>query len=85
LLSGFVGFVLMGMDKSRARHGERRIPERTLFTLAIIGGAFGVVAGSRIFHHKTLKNSFTDVAYVAAIAWLAILLELSRILGPPFA
>ncbi len=31
--------ILMGMDKSRAKKHEWRIAERTLFTLAIVGGA----------------------------------------------
>ncbi|MDV3292974.1 MAG: DUF1294 domain-containing protein [Nitrososphaerales archaeon] len=80
---GFAGFTIMGIDKSRARYGEWRVPERTLFMIAVAGGAFGVVAGSAVFHHKTLKDSFAEVNYVAAIAWLVILLELQKLLGPP--
>jgi uncharacterized membrane protein YsdA (DUF1294 family) len=34
------GFFLMGVDKSRARYHERRIPELVLFEIAFIGGAF---------------------------------------------
>ena len=30
-----------------------RIPEKTLFLPAILGGALGGVAGMRLFHHKT--------------------------------
>lgn len=74
----------MGLDKSRAQHGEWRVPERTLFKISIVGGAFGVVAGSAAFHHKTLKDSFAEVPYIAAIGWLAILLELQSLIGPPF-
>lgn len=85
MLSGFVGFALMGMDKSRAKHGEWRVSERRLLTLAIIGGVFGVLVGGRVFHHKTIKDSYTDVVYVAAVAWLAILLTLARTTGPPIA
>lgn len=50
--------VFMGIDKSRARKQEWRIAERTLFTLAICGGAVGGVLGMYIFRHKTRHNSF---------------------------
>ena len=75
----------MGIDKSRAVHHERRIRETTFYKIAAVGGAFGIVSGSGVFHHKTLKDSFTDVAFIAAIAWLLVLLGLERLLGPPFA
>lgn len=48
-----VGFCLMGMDKRRARKHKWRIPEKTLFLSAIIGGSAGAVLGMRVFHHKT--------------------------------
>ncbi|WP_341300031.1 DUF1294 domain-containing protein [Lysinibacillus sp. FSL H8-0500] len=50
--------ILMGMDKSRAKNKEWRIAERTLFTLAIAGGAVGGVLGMYLFRHKTRHNSF---------------------------
>ncbi len=50
--------ILMGMDKSRAKRHEWRIAERTLFTLAIVGGAVGGVLGMYLFRHKTRHNSF---------------------------
>jgi hypothetical protein len=83
LLSSLTGFVLMGIDKSRAVHHDRRVREMTLYKIAAVGGAFGIVAGSGVFHHKTVKDSFTDVSYVAAVAWLLVLLELQNLLGPP--
>lgn len=48
-----LAFVLMGVDKRRAKQNAWRIPEKTLFLLAILGGALGGVAGMRLFHHKT--------------------------------
>ena len=78
-----VGFALMGVDKSRARHHERRIREGTFYKLAAAGGAFGIVAGSSVFHHKALKDTFTGVAYAAAIGWILSMLLLRRLLGVP--
>jgi uncharacterized membrane protein YsdA (DUF1294 family) len=66
-ISGFVGFILMGNDKARAQDGSWRIPERVFFRLAIVGGAFGIVAGSSVFHHKTLKDSFNEVVLIVAL------------------
>ena len=46
-------FVLMGLDKARARRGARRVPEKKLFALAIFGGAVGGTAGMFALRHKT--------------------------------
>ena len=43
----------MAMDKSRARKHQWRIPEKTLFLSAILGGSIGAIAGMYTFHHKT--------------------------------
>ncbi len=48
-----LGFVLMGIDKSRAKKRGFRIPEATLFVVAIIGGSIGTIAGMFFFRHKT--------------------------------
>ena len=54
----FLLFVLMGVDKAKAKRGARRFPEATLFFLAVLGGSIGGIAGMAAFHHKTLHNSF---------------------------
>lgn len=46
-------FALMGIDKKRAREHAWRIPERTLFLSAILGGSIGAIAGMQLFRHKT--------------------------------
>ncbi len=48
-----VGFLFMGLDKWKAKKHAWRIPEATLFIIAIIGGAAGSVIGMWVFHHKT--------------------------------
>ena len=48
-----LGLILMGVDKSRAKRRKWRIPEATLFLVAVIGGALGSIAGMYIFRHKT--------------------------------
>jgi len=80
---GLLGFTLMGFDKRRARTRGRRVPERTFFELALIGGALGIVAGAFVFHHKTAKASFLVVVIVIAIGWIALLNGLQALFGPP--
>jgi len=58
LLMSLSLFVLMGVDKKRAVRNEWRIRERTLFFVALLGGALGGVAGMRVFRHKTKHASF---------------------------
>lgn len=46
-------FVLYGVDKRRAKKHLRRIPERTLLLLPLLGGSVGGILGMAAFHHKT--------------------------------
>lgn len=43
----------MGIDKAKARKRAWRIPEATLFIIALIGGSLGSTVGMHFFHHKT--------------------------------
>lgn len=52
------GFVLMGADKRRAKLGRWRIPEKTFFFFAFCFGRLGILAGMKLFHHKTQHLSF---------------------------
>lgn len=58
LLMNVVAFVVMGVDKKRARRGEWRVPEKTLFLLSLIGGSFGSLMGMYTFRHKTKHMKF---------------------------
>ena len=51
-------FALMGVDKRRAKRGAWRIPERTLFLPAIMGGSPGAILGMQMFRHKTRHRQF---------------------------
>lgn len=54
-----LGFVLMLIDKQKAKRDLWRIPEATLLIVAAIGGSLGTVMGMRIFRHKTLHLTFS--------------------------
>jgi len=53
-----IGFALMGIDKYKAKKRAFRIPEATLFIVAIIGGSIGSIIGMYAFRHKTRHRSF---------------------------
>lgn len=48
-----IGFAVMGYDKWKARKHAWRVPEATLFIIALIGGSAGCILGMHLFHHKT--------------------------------
>ena len=53
LILNLAGFFSMGIDKQRARKGQWRIPEKTLFLLSLLGGSLGSLLGMYTFRHKT--------------------------------
>nr|WP_245976850.1 DUF1294 domain-containing protein [Oceanobacillus arenosus] len=58
LLVNVIEFFLMRVDKQKAIRGQYRIPERTFWLLAILGGAIGAYAGMKTFRHKTKHRTF---------------------------
>ncbi len=59
VIINFLGFIIMGIDKLKAKRGSRRVPENTLFMFTILGGGVGTILGIYIFRHKTKKKKFT--------------------------
>ena len=53
-----ITFVLYGVDKSKAKKGRWRIPEKTLLLFAACCGGLGAFLGMKIFRHKTKHTSF---------------------------
>lgn len=49
----FIGLVIMGIDKLKAKKRAWRVPESTLFVIALIGGSLGTTIGMFLFRHKT--------------------------------
>jgi uncharacterized membrane protein YsdA (DUF1294 family) len=67
LILNVLGYVLMGVDKKRARNKQWRISEQTLWIIAIFGGAIGVTIGMKHFRHKTKHSQFKIGLPVLAI------------------
>lgn len=58
LLINAVAFLLMLVDKIKAKKNRWRIPERTLFGSALLGGSVGALLGMYTFRHKTKHIKF---------------------------
>lgn len=76
----FISFATMGVDKARARKRLWRVPESTLFVLALIGGSVGSIAGMYLFRHKTRHWYF--VYGMPAILFLQILIVIILATSP---
>ncbi len=58
IFMSLLAFLVFGFDKKKAKRGRWRIPEKTLFTLAALGGSLGAWLGMRVFRHKTKHPAF---------------------------
>ena len=58
LLINAAALIIMLVDKRKAIKNRWRIPERTLMTMAILGGSVGIYAGMQLFRHKTKHTKF---------------------------
>ncbi len=73
-----ITFGLYGFDKSRARTGGWRVPEKYLHWLALLGGFPGGWIGRSVFRHKTQKGIFLFVLAVSTIIHAGIIYWLFR-------
>ena len=73
VLVNAVGFLLMLIDKIKAKAGAWRIPEATLIGIAVAGGSIGTILGMNLFRHKIKHPKF----YIG----LPVILSLQIVLG----
>lgn len=78
VIMNLLAFMLMGIDKYKARHNKWRIPEKTLFLTAILGGSIGALLGMYTFRHKTKHATF--VYGMPVILIIQILLYMIKVL-----
>ena len=57
-MMSLIAFAAFGLDKFKVKTNRWRIPERTLFLLAILGGGVGAFLGMKVFRHKTRHSQF---------------------------
>ena len=70
-----IGFALMLLDKAKAKKNLWRIPERTFFLIACIGGSLGCILGMYTIRHKTKHPEFTiGMPLIFAVQVMAVIL-----------
>lgn len=78
LIINLIGFAIMGIDKRKAIKGAYRIPEATLFCVALLGGSLGTTLGMNLFRHKTKHWYFVVgmplifFAQLALMVWIGV-------------
>ncbi|PIR78093.1 MAG: DUF1294 domain-containing protein [Candidatus Magasanikbacteria bacterium CG10_big_fil_rev_8_21_14_0_10_36_16] len=72
ILINLITLITFGIDKGKAINNNRRIRERTLWIMSLLGGSLGALLGMKMFRHKTKKLSFQ--AMMAVILVVQILL-----------
>ena len=73
LIINALGFLLMLIDKYKARKNLWRIPEKTLLGVALMGGSIGSYAGMQIFRHKTKHPQFyIGIPVIMAVQLIAV-------------
>lgn len=77
LIINVAGFASMGMDKAKAKRHAWRIPEATLFSIAILGGSVGSIYGMFHFRHKTKHWYFVAGLPIIFFIQLAIAIHLT--------
>lgn len=73
-----IAFLFFGIDKMKAGMRHRRIRERTLLVLALLGGSIGALAAMNFFRHKTKKGSFQAVITLIILIQLLVAFSLIR-------
>ena len=59
IIINIIGFLIMYIDKQKAKKGKWRIPEKTIYIITVLGGGIGTISGMYAFRHKTQKLHFT--------------------------
>ena len=78
LVINILAFVCYGLDKHKSKRKARRISERWLLLLALIGGSVGAWLGMLVWRHKTNHAKFCFgvpillLLHIAIYFWLII-------------
>lgn len=77
IVINIAGFASMGIDKAKAKKHTWRVPEATLFAIAILGGSIGSILGMYHFRHKTKHWYFVAGMPIIFFIQLAIAVYLT--------
>ena len=77
ILINIVAFLTYGADKLFAKIKERfpklrRVPEKNLLLLALLGGGIGAWLAMELFRHKTQHRSFRICVPLFTLLWIVV-------------
>ncbi|WP_400164273.1 DUF1294 domain-containing protein [Brevibacillus sp. TJ4] len=75
LLANGYALLVMAKDKSAAKQGGFRIPEKSLLLTAALGGGAGVLLAMLLYRHKTRHVSFQLLVPLCCLVHLLLLLR----------
>lgn len=76
VLVNALAFLLMLIDKIKAKKKMWRIPERVLLGVSAIGGSLGGLLGMQLFRHKTKHLQFAIGIPVMLVVHIVLLVVL---------
>jgi uncharacterized membrane protein YsdA (DUF1294 family) len=76
VLASTVTFILYRMDKGLSKTEARRVPEKILHGLALLGGFPGGWLGRTVFRHKTRKGIFLFILIISTLLHAALFYSL---------
>ena len=74
-----LGFLLMLVDKEKAKKNKWRIPESVLLGVTLLCGSAGTLLGMYAFRHKTKKPAFAwGVPFILLMQAVIILIYIQK-------
>ncbi len=70
-LMSLITYAVYASDKTAARQGRRRVPERMLHILSLLGGWPGALLAQQNLRHKSSKIRFL------ALFWFTVLIHMA--------
>ncbi len=68
-----ITFIIMSIDKFKAKHDKQRISEKNLLLCSLLMGAVGIGLGMMAFRHKTRKIKFQVLVPITLIINAAVI------------
>ncbi|MBP1644508.1 MAG: hypothetical protein H6Q16_83 [Bacteroidetes bacterium] len=70
LIINIISILVFAIDKVQAKNQKRRIPEKILHLLELLGGVFGIIVTMYLIHHKSSKWQYYIITFIILIAWI---------------
>jgi uncharacterized membrane protein YsdA (DUF1294 family) len=73
IVLNLVSGIIFAFDKRAAIKNRRRIPERNLHLLELLGGVFANILLMYVLRHKNRKFSYSSLTWVVSLTWILLL------------